>query len=131
MTYSNRFPSWIFDFNPGEKYEIKPSRKLFGKQRYALFPIGPIGSGYYKRTGHDYQSIEAATPWLNSLNVYARCWKLFDDGKYIMIRRLVKRIKNETDADHVGHSQRTIMADLIHSKPEQVAVAFAHFGVKV
>lgn len=128
MTYSNRFPFWIFDYNPAEKYEVKKSRMLFGKQRYALFPIG---SWVYKKTGHDYQSLEAAGPWLNSLNVYARCWKLFDDGKHALIRKLVKHINNETDADLEGHSIHTIMADLIHSKPEKVAVAFAHFGVKI
>ncbi len=128
MEYSNRFPSWIFDFNPAEKYVIKPSRKLFGKQRYGLFPPDSM---YYKKSGHDYASEEIATPWLNSLNVYARCWKLFDDGKHALIRKLVKHINNETDADLEGHSDRTIMADLIHAKPEQVAVAFAHFKVKV
>ena len=127
MKYSNRFPFWIFDYNPAEEYEIKPSRKLFGKQRYALVPIG---SWLFKRTGHDYASEEVATPWLNSLNIYARAWKLFDDSKHTLIRRLVKYINNETDADLKGHSVATIMADLIHSKPEQVAKAFEYFEVK-
>jgi len=126
--YSNRFPFWIFDYNPAEEYEVKPSRKLFGKQRYALVPIG---SWIFKRTGHDYSSEEVALPWLNSLNIYARFWKLFDDGDHKMIRELVKHINNETEADLEGHMDRTILADLVYSKPEEVAKAFEYFDVKV
>ncbi len=128
MEYSNRFPQWIFDYSPAEKYEIIPSRKLFGKQRYALVAVG---SRMFKRTGHDYASEEVAIPWLNSLNIYARCWKLFDDGNHAMIRRLVKHINDETDADLEGHMDRTILADLIYSKPEEVANAFEVFQVTV
>ena len=127
MKYSNRFPFWIFDYLKADVYDIKPSRKLFGKQRYA---ICPVENWAYNRNGHDYKSVEAATPWLNSLNIYARCWKLFDDGDHAMIRRLVKHINDETDEDLEGHMDRTILADLIYSKPEEVANAFEVFQVK-
>ena len=124
LIFSSRFPWWIFEYLPAEEYDIKPSRKLFGKQRYA---ICPVDSWMHKRTGHDYMSIEKATPWLNSLNVYARIWKLFDDGNHGLIKKMVMHINNETEEDLEGHSVNTIMADLCYFKPEDVAKALEHF----
>jgi len=82
----------------------------------------------FKRKGHDYKSVEVATPWLNSINVYARIWNLFEDGRHKLIRELVKQINDETEEDLEGHSERTIMADLVHSKPEEVAMALQKFN---
>jgi len=124
MEYSVRFPFWIYDYLKADEYDIKPSRKLFGKQRFA---ICPVENRAFKRKGHDYKSVEAATPWLNSINVYARIWKLFEDGRHKLIRELVKHINGETEEDLEGHSENTIMADLVHSKPEEVALALQKF----
>ena len=124
MEYSNRFPFWIYEYSPAGEYDIKPSRMLFGKQRYA---ICPVGTRVHKRDGHDYKSVEAAVPWLNSVNVYARIWGLFDAGKHGLIKELVKHVLGENDEDLEGYSDRSVMGELVHSRPGDVAAALRAF----
>ena len=121
--YSDRFPRWVYEKYPYREYEIKPSRKLFGKQRYGLAGINGLTD-----VKNDYQSIEEAKPWLNSLNVYAEIFELFLDGKHELIKNMVMWINGENEEDFNGFSDRTIFADLCYMEPSTVALALKQFG---
>lgn len=128
--YSNRFPSWIFEGYPANKYMIIKSRKLFGKQRYAITP----GEGEkYNRLFHnkyDFKSIEEATPWLNSINVYAKIIDLFDSGEHDLIREIDLQVTGDSPQDQEGYSIRSILANILHSDPEYVVNALEVLDVE-
>ena len=116
--FSNRFPFWVFERDPGEKYVIEPSRKLFGKQRYGLAKSEPR-AGVVNRKD-DYKSEEFATPWLNALNVYAEVWTIFESGNMKRVKKMDLLITGDNPSDLKGHGDRSILANVLHSKPIQV-----------
>ena len=124
IEYSNRFPRWIYEGHPANEYEIKPGRKLFGKQRYALCPVG----SWIFHKKHDFKDMETAERWLNSLNVYAEIWRIFENGEHERIADMVMWINGENPEDLEGHSKHTILADLMYCKPSVVAEALKRFS---
>ena len=119
---SDRFPFWIFEDYPAREYEIGLGRKLFGKQRYAIKPIkGTEYNRYYKQI-HDYKDKETATPWLNSINIYAKVYTLWNNGKLDteLLQEIVINITGESVTDLQGHMDRTLLADILHSEPHKV-----------
>ena len=120
--FSNRFPVWVFEVDPGTKYVIKPSRNLFGKQRYGLAKSEPQEGIVYRK--HDYQTQEKAEPWLNALNLYAEMWSLFDDGDRERIKKIDLILTGDSPRDHDGYSDRSILANVLYHEPAQVFKAF-------
>jgi len=118
MKFSNRFPFWVFERDPGEKYEIQPSRKLFGKQRYGLAKVDGVVN-----KKDDYKSEEEAKPWLNSLNIYAEVWTIFDNGDIARIKKMEQIISGDKVSEEYGYSDKTILASVLHSKPLEVYTA--------
>lgn len=124
MEYSDRFPRWIYKGYPAREYEVKLGRKLFGKQRYALCPVG--SRAFNKK--YDFKDEETAELWLNSLNVYAEIWALFEAGEHERIADMVMWINGESPEDLEGHMKETILADLAYCKPSVVAEALRRFS---
>ena len=124
--YSKRFPFWTYERDPGLEYVIEPSRKLFGKQRYGLAKSKPRPGVVDRR--HDYQTREEAEPWLNSLNLYAKLWVIFEAGEHDRIARMVAWIGGEDPEDLKGYGERAIFGDLAHGVPGKVAEALKRFS---
>jgi len=52
---------------------------------------------------------------------------LFDAGKHGLIKELVKYVLGENDGDLEGYSDRSVMGELVHSRPGDVAAALRAF----
>ena len=94
--FSNRLPFWVFERDPGDKRTGVVNRK------------------------DDYKSEEVAIPWLNALNVYAEVWTIFESGNMKRIKKMDLLITGDNPSDLRGHSDRSILANVLHSEPIQV-----------
>ena len=114
--FSNRFPFWVYERNPAVRYEVKESRKLFGKQRYGF----AVEGSWSVNKKHDYATREEAEMWLKSLNLYAEVWEIHLAGKHNRIKLMDLLITGDTAKDQKGHSDRSILANVLHSDPVKV-----------
>jgi len=119
---ANHFPTVTFQMDPGTKYHIEPSRKLFGEQRYGLAKTEPK-AGVVNRK-FDYATKEKAETALNTLNLYAEVWKSFEAGEIERIREMHLIITGDKPEELAGYSDRSLLGKVLSSNPDDVYRAY-------